>query len=175
MKRKAMEKTLEKRKKNHRSIIYCTIWARYGLFLIIFLNWGCVLMNFQEATRAVEHPPNVIGPTCPLANVQWWWLQVIFKALPGGGGWWRRGWGSRAPPGRSWVGCRCASWFWGRWCSGCKSPCTTRWPSPAPGGGCAAPGLPSPSMQGHNGRVTIIFFLNASEKKPQNPTFSPKI
>lgn len=133
-------------------------------------------------------------PNSLLANVQQRWLERNFKALPGGGGWWRRGWGSRAPPGHSWVGCRCASWFWGRWCNGCKSPCTTHWPSPTPGGGCAAPGSPSPSTQGHRVKINIlpqnltgnwslqqneINFLSQHTKKinilAQNPSQSPSL
>lgn len=50
------KKARKKEKKNHHSIIYCIIWARYGLFLIIFLNLGWVLMNFQEAPGVVERP-----------------------------------------------------------------------------------------------------------------------
>lgn len=99
------------------------------------------------------------------------------KTLPEGGGWWRRGWGSRGPPGHSWVGCHCASWFWGRWCSGCKSPCTIRWPSPAPGGGCAAPGLPSPSarIKSRVKSIPIPNKLKKEEKKsPQNRYSHPK-
>lgn len=62
-------------------------------------------------------------------------------------GLWRAGWGSRVPRDHSWAGYRCASWFWGRWCNGYKSPCRVHWLSPTPAGGFSGPGLPSPSME----------------------------